>query len=305
VPLDSSATLPAVTVGGIAVAGSFLCVASSEARGNVFVVDLDEGRTVARWSFAAPDGGFSDAAGVVLDEAHHIYVADPRNDVVRCFSPFGRALEPYGGRPERGAGSVGRDRPGLLDAPHAVAVAGDKLWIAGGGAHLRRGVQCFALGDRSFCGWLRSFGDAVGEFGAPRGLALVGEELLVADTLHGVVQRFRLDPGKASGRYVAHFHTAHRPDEASRPVAVVAVEGGDVLVADEGDRPGLRRFGIEGTERRSWQPCPELSLERPHALTRDAAGRIYVLDRDGGRVQRLNPDLSFDRLIVDLAEIAP
>jgi sugar lactone lactonase YvrE len=286
----------------MAVSGSFLCVASSEARGRVFVVDLDECRTVAAWGFSAPDGGYADAAGVALDARHHIYVADPLNDVVRCFSPFGRELDAFGTPPERGAGSITRDRPGRLDAPYAVAVRADRLWVAGGSGWLRRGVQCFAMTDGACLGWLHAFGDVEGEFGAPRGLAVVGNELLVADTLNGVIQRFRFD---GLGRYLAHFHTAHRPGEASRPVAVVGLGDGDVLIADEGDRPGLRRFAIEGGERRGWSPDPRLELDRPHALATDDRGCVYVLDRDGGRVQRMHPDLSFDRLVVDLAEIAP
>ncbi len=46
-------------------------------------------------------------------------------------------------------------------------------------------------------------------------------------------------------------------------------------------------------------------LQRQHRgyLAIDDAGCVYVLDRQGERVQRLKPDLSFDRLIIDLAEI--
>jgi hypothetical protein len=38
------------------------------------------------------------------------------------------------------------------------------------------------------------------------------------------------------------------------------------------------------------------------ALCADEAGRIYVLDLGGERVQRFRKDLSFDQVLVDLRE---
>jgi hypothetical protein len=45
-----------------------------------------------------PDGpsGWSDAAGVALDGRYHVYVADPCNDRVLQFDPFGRLVHSYG-----------------------------------------------------------------------------------------------------------------------------------------------------------------------------------------------------------------
>ena len=41
--------------GGIAVAKNLLCVASADARGRVFLVDLDERRVVSSWEFGPLD----------------------------------------------------------------------------------------------------------------------------------------------------------------------------------------------------------------------------------------------------------
>ena len=147
------------------------------------------------------------------------------------------------------------------------------------------------LGNNS----LRAFGDAEGRFGAPRGIAVDDANVWVADTMHGVVQRFRLD-----GRFVCEIPTAGRHDEASRPVAVQPLANGELLVADAGDHHGLRRVCENG---RVVTVCEDVELDEPNDLAVDRHGRIYVLDRHGERVTRFTPDLGFDERIVDLAEV--
>jgi sugar lactone lactonase YvrE len=280
--------------GGLAIANNLLCLTATAAFGRVFLVDVDERRVVNCFEFRGPDGGFADAAGVAFGDDFSVYVADPRNDVVRRFTPFGKPVGTIGAPSERGPGSVTRDRPGVLDRPRAVAFAGGTLWVACGERRLRFGVQRFQP-DGTALGPLRSDGDPEASFGAPRGLYADARGVLVADTLHGVVQRFDAD-----GRFIGAFATGRDLDDVSRPIAVVALAGDEVLIADEGDRQGLRRFRVGGERLPSGPGAGE--LEHPAALARDARGRVYVADRDGTRVQRLQPDLRFDQTVVDLAE---
>lgn len=285
--------------GGIAVAGNLLCVASSDARGRVFLIDVEDKRLASRWTYRGDSdpGGFSDAGGVAMDAGYSIWIADARNDVVRCFSPFGRAVGCLGAPHERAPGAARRDRVGVLDRPNAVALCGDIVLVACGDRRLVRGVQRFGRDGRALAP-LRAFGEAEGRFGAPRGLHATGDDVFVADTLHGVVQRFR-----AHGPFVQQFATATRVGEASRPIALNTIEGGDLLVVEAGDRPGLRRFS-PGGEQRELALDPRADLHEPLGVARDGQGRVYVLDRGGARVVRLWPDLSFDEPIVDLAEVA-
>lgn len=279
--------------GGIAIAKNLLCVATSDARGRVFLVDLDERRPVSYWEYGPSDGGYSDAGGVAMASDFSIYLADTRNDVVRRFTPFGKEVGHLGVAAERGPGAAQRDRRGVLDRPRSVAIHRGTVFVACGERKLRRGVQRFQR-DGAVMQPLRSFGESEGEFGAPRGVWADDEGVLVADTLHGVIQRFDAD-----GRFVGHFETATEAGAASRPVAVVRLPGGDVLVADQGDCTGLFRFGTSGDQR----AVPGLEHQEPTGLARDARGRIYVLDRDGERVRRLHPDLRYETLVVDLAEM--
>lgn len=275
--------------------GNLLCVTYTSARGKVFLFDLEDRRPLSHWELPAPDNGWSDAGGVVIDRDFTLYVADASNHKVLHYTAFGRHLGDLG-RPSDDAVGKRRDRPGLLHHPHAVAVGEDFVLVACGDRRMRRGVQCFSRDGRVLRP-LPPFGDPEAQFGAPRGLWIDEQEILVADTLNGCVQRFRHD-----GVYVASVPTGGAPDEASRPVSVLRLVDGDLLVIDHGDRWCVERFAVSGREHGEPEAMAE-SVHRPVALARDEQGRVYVLDQDGERVQRFHPDLRPDTVLVDLAEI--
>ena len=280
--------------GGIAIARNLLCLTYSEAKGKVFLVDLDERRLMSYWEYEGLSGGYADAGGVAMAGDFSIYVADTANDVVRCFTPFGKEIGQIGRVATRLPGAAKRDAVGVLDRPRAVAFYEPFLYIACGERKLVRGVQRFGRDGRAQKP-LRAFGEDEGRFGAPRGLHVGRDGILVADTLHGVVQRFAL-----SGAYIGQISTARAHDEASRPCAVLLLPDGDLLVADTGDESALKRFSIGGEPRGE---CPaNQRLHAPEDLALDGRGRVYVLDRDGERVHRLTADLDYDCLILDVAE---
>lgn len=272
---------------------NLLCVTWSAARGHVFLFDIETRRPMSTWSMPACERGYSDAAGVAMDEHFHLFVADPHNDRVRHFSAFGRHLGDLG-LPVPAKGDVARDRAGVLDRPHAVALLGDTVLVGMGDRARRRGVQRFSRSGavgRPLC----SGGDVEATFGAPRAIWADAEGVLVADTLHGRIQRFRRD-----GTFVVHLPLA-RAGAVVRPVAVLRQPTGVILVADRGGEPGLRAFARDG------EPVVLAARSQPHvrdpvALAADERGRVYVLDRGGERVVRLRPDLTFEDVVVDLAE---
>ncbi len=281
--------------GGIAVTRNILCLAYSDVAGRVFLADLDEKRPVAFWEYVGTGGSYADAGGVAMAEDHTIYVADTRNDIVRSFSVFGKAVGTLGEPHQRPPGARSRDRQGVLDRPRAVACHDGLVWVACGERWLRCGVQRFRR-DGEVLKPLRAFGEPQKRFGAPRGLCVGDFGVFVADTLHGVVQRFT-----AAGRFVSEIKTGRSENEVSRPVAVQVLADGDILVADQGDVCGLKHFDVNGqlvAEPLGRDP----RLQDPVDLARDRRGRIYVLDKDGERVQRLHEDLTYDTLILDLAE---
>lgn len=278
--------------GGVAVRANLLCVTWSAARGHVFLFDLEAARPVSAWTLPAGSRGYSDAAGVAIDPHFQILVADPHGNRVCHFSAFGRHLGDFGAMAPP-VGDAARDRAGVLDRPHAVALLGDTVLVACGDHPRRNGVQRFARDGRS----LRSLpcgGDPDAKFGAPRALWVDRDGVLVADTLQGRVQRFRAD-----GAFVSHLTWTPR-GVLARPIAVQRDAGGRVLVVDVGDEPGVFAIGAAGER----QPVAAIQAEcrEPIALTADERGRVYVLDHGGERVVRFARDLTYEQVVVDLRE---
>ncbi|MCA8975679.1 MAG: hypothetical protein KDC98_13235 [Planctomycetes bacterium] len=281
--------------GGVAVRANLLCVTWSAALGHVFLYDVEARQRVSAWTLPPCEKGFSDAAGVAMDEHFHLFVADPHNERVRHFSVFGRHLGDLG-RSAPGSGDAGRDRPGVLDRPHAVAVRGDTVFVASGDQPRRHAVQRFRRSGQVATA-LYSCGDVEQRFAAPRALWVDAAGILVADTLRGRVQRFRGD-----GTFVAAVSCGD-DERLARPVAVVRRVDGSMIVVDRGDEPGVALFAADG--RRRVVPADLVQrCEHVIAMTADERGRLYVLDRHGERVLRFRADLGFDQVIVDLAEHA-
>ncbi len=279
--------------GGIAVRGNLLTVTWSAARGHVFLFDLEAQQRVSTWVLPVGPTGYSDAAGVAMDEHYHLFVADPHNNRVCHFNPFGRHLGNFG-EAVPASGDAARDRSGVLDRPQAVAWRGDVIYVAGGEQPRRRAVQRFTRRGT----WLRplaSRGDAEAKFGAPRGLWAEADGLLVADTLRGTIQRFRGD-----GTFLSELQCS--PGKSvSRPIAVMRQVAGGYLFIDRGDEAGLRALGADGAPRALPDDVREHCFD-PIALTEDRTGRVLVLDRGGERVVRFSPTMTFERVVVDLEE---
>lgn len=274
--------------------GNLLAVTWSAARGHVFLFDLDAQQRVSSWTLPAGRTGYSDAAGVAMDEHHHLFVADPQNDRVCHFNPFGRHLGDFG-LPAPAVGDAGRDRAGVLDRPHAVARRGDQLYVVCGEQPRRRGVQRFDL-QGAVLRPLASRGDADAKFGAPRGLWADAEGVLVADTLRGTIQRFRGDD-----TFLRELPCAP-PGVLARPMAVLRQADGTIVFLDRGDDAGVRAMTAEGAVR----PLPAAVRTHcvdPIGLAADRHGNVYVLDRMGERVLQFSRELQFERVTIDLDEL--
>lgn len=277
--------------GGLAVRGNLLCVGWSSSRGHVLLFDLDAGRRISAWQMPASGTGYSDAAGVAMDEHYHVYVADPHNDRVCHFSAFGRHLGNFGEAPPP-VGDAARDRQGVMDRPHAVAVRGDQLYVAMGEQARRRGVQRWSRQGTALRP-LGCRGDPEQKFGAPRGLWADAEGLLVADTLHGCLQQFASD-----ARFVREWPCGS--SRQARPIAVARQANGNLLFIDRGDQPGV--FALDRHGRSLGREALQQHCDEPIALALDANQRVYVLDQGGERVLRFTEALQYEQVLFDLAE---
>lgn len=259
-----------------------MCITYTAARGRVLLFDLGERRPILELAMPAGTSGYSDAAAVAIDDRFHVHVVDTHNQCVRQYSAFGRHLG------DLAAGGAGR--AALLDRPHAIAVLGDLLYVCCGDGRLRRGVQVLRR-DGAVQRPLLPQGDTEGWFGAPRGIWADAQGILVADTLHGLVLRYRPD-----GSYLAAIRMRTVADPAApelHPVSVCRLHDGTVLAAlDDGT---LRAFRPDGE--RVAVPAPLAPLRDVVAFASDERGTLYALDLHGERVAR------FDREAAALVQV--
>jgi sugar lactone lactonase YvrE len=286
--------------GGIQLQRDLLCVGSSDSCGRVLVMDLRHRVVRASWSFRGPDGEFADVGGLCLLPDGHLLVADTLNHLVRRFTLFGQEVGRIGVELPAAERPVFRDERGYLLKPNAVAVdAAGHIFVACGDRALIHGVQRFgAQGERPRS--LRAFGEPGERFGAPQGLTVGDGKLFIADTYNGCVQVFRTE-----GRFLGMFSTATRPGERSQPTAVAVLPGGRLAVAQWREPAGIKLFDRSGSlvgevVREGREPG---QVQEPTDLAVDARGRLFVLDRDGERVQCFDAHGRFLEQVLDLRQV--
>ena len=280
-------------IGGLAVRNNLLCVTWSAGRGHVFLYDLEARDRVSSWRLPVGSSGYSDAGGVAIDRNFRIFVADAHNHWVRRFNAFGQHLGDLGLATSEGR-DHGRDRAGVLDRPHAVAVHLERVYVTMGEQPRRRSVQCFHVDGRVLSG-LSARGDAAQKWSAPRGVWADDRGVVVADTLRGRLQCFRGD-----GTFI-HEVVMGRGGAHARPGHVARLGDGTLLCVDHAEvRSRLVALRPDGTERSLAQL--DGVLRDPLALAVDEQQWTYVLDQDGERVLRLTPDLQLDCVLIHLCE---
>jgi sugar lactone lactonase YvrE len=285
--------------GGLDVRRDLLCVGHSDSKGRVFVVDLKDKLIKNAWIFSG-DQEFADAGGLCIDSYGHVLVADAHNDLVRRFTLFGKEVGRIG-KPQPGKARLAYvDENGYLEKPNDVAVdAQDQIYVACGDRALVHGVQRFDKqggASRSF----RAFGEPNEKFGAPLGIALGANRLFVADTFNGCVQTFRKE-----GRFIGMFSTATFPGEVSQPTAVAVLPGDRLAVAQWKEPSVVKCFDLSGTFVSTLIQGGEGkgSVHEPTGLVVDERARLFVLDRDGERVQMFDPAGNLIEEVIDLRKV--
>lgn len=251
-----------------------MCITYTAARGRVLLFDLVERRPILELAMPAGASGYADAAAVAIDDRFHVHVVDTHNQCVRRYSAFGRHLGDLGA-------ATGAGQKAVLDRPQAIAVLGDLLYVCCGDGRLRRGVQVLRR-DGAVQRPLLPQGDTDGWFGAPRGIWADAHGILVADTLHGQVLRYRPD-----GTYIASIRMRTVADPSAsepRPVSVCRLQDGSILaVLDEGSLRAFRPDGENVAVPQALEPLRDVV-----AFASDERSDLYVLDLHGERVVRLD-----------------
>ena len=307
-----------------------------DAAGNVYVADTGNHRVrkigaagtvttlagTGERGYGGDDGPATEArfafpAGVAVDAAGNVYVADTGNHRVRKIGAAG-TITTLAGTGERGYG--GDDGPATearFAFPAGVAVdAAGNVYVADTGNHRVRKIGAAGTittlagtGERGYGG---DDGPATeARFALPAGVAVdAAGNVYVADTGNHRVRKIG-----AAGTITTLAGTGERgyggddgPAAQARfalPAGVAVDAAGNVYVADTGNHR-VRKIGaagtvttLAGTGERGYGgddgPATEARFAFPAGVAVDAAGNVYVLEQRGdsrydNRVRRISPD---------------
>ena len=292
-------------------------------KGNVFVLAQawDDIKSSARVEKYSPTGEFitqwstgcpvSSLGKIAVDTQENVYVAESRNHRIHKFDSNGKLLAAWGGSAEK----EGRPHGGLLVRPRGIAFdASGNVYVV---SHFDR-VQKFAPSGQFIGTWAKGFKSA-GDIA----LDNCGNAFVVQNQIHSIA---KLD---SEGNWLEEWKSAGQV-KGPRSVTVgekgnVFVVGGGVqkfdsegkLLAEWGgfywatiggmaidpwgniyvnlDRYGsqeVHKLNIDGEPVKRWGSARKQigPFQLPFGMAIDAAGNIYVADRDKYSVQKFSPE---------------
>jgi len=266
--------------GGLALAAGALYVGTAETTAHVHAFDFDGHPLRPGFSFRGEHDEAAAVSGLCVDDDRRLWIADGTGACLWGFSVFGKSLARVPGEAE--------DRTGCLGRPVAVAFRGkdteQELVVAGRGRR-RHALHVLPV-----------------EAGAGGGLSLrpqghhdkLFEDLIHVDAIDERVLCCERGAGRVQVFERRDFHFAFQPEvpEDAELRAARMCEDGRFVCAFGGDsssivlldrRGRLMRVLAEGGEEEGavYEPS-DLVLERGAP---DSTARVWVLDRDGCRVQ--------------------
>ncbi|MDB5102137.1 MAG: hypothetical protein JWM80_6558 [Cyanobacteria bacterium RYN_339] len=277
-----------------------------DAAGNMFVADA-AAHLIRK---TAPDGsvstiagsgtpGFADGqgaaasfnapAGIAVDSAGNLIVADAGNHAIRKISPAGEVTT------LAGTGATGfKDGAGAgaaFASPQGVGVGRDgTVYVADTGNHRVRklaadGTVSTLAGDGT-AGNTDGFG---GRLNAPRGLAVDATRVVVADSGNQRIRVIALNGvlGTLAGSGTGNTDATASNAQFNAPSGVAIAPNGDVVVADTGNNL-IRRVVTGGAVSTVVQAgaleTPLLGPVAPRGVAVGADGTVYVADTGAGRI---------------------
>ena len=242
-------------------------------------------------------------AGVAVDGAGNLYIADQANDVIWKVT-VGATTGAFPTTPtptptptpvplpdnvqllaEWGSEGSG---DGQFQFPSGIAVDGSgNVYMTDGGNNR---VQVFSASGEFLRKW-GSAGIGDGQFQFPTGIAVDGlGNVYVINRLNHSVQVF-----SASGEFLRKWSSEGSDDGQSRLPEGIAVDGsGNVYVADW-DNNRVQVFSTSGTFLRKWGSggSGDGQFAFPFGIAVDGSGNVYVADTSNQRIQKFSASGEF------------
>jgi sugar lactone lactonase YvrE len=246
-------------------------------------------------------------AGIAIDSAGNLYIADSLNNLVRKVSNGVITTVAGNGTPGFG-GDGGPATSAQLYAPSGIAVdlAGN-LYIADSANNRIREVSAGTIATVAGIGTPGFSGDngpATGaQLYAPSGIALdAAGNLYIADTYNAAIREVSkgvITTVAGTGTPGFGGDSGLAPNaQLNNPYGLAVDSAGNLYVADTGGQRIRKVSGgmiasVAGSGTPGFSgdggPATSAQLDNPHGLAVDTAGRVYVADFDNNRVRLLTP----------------
>lgn len=262
---------------------------------------------IGPWDGVGNDAAFYWPRGITLDGNGSLFVADTQNDVVRKIDIASRQVTTIAGASTAvdGIGQAAR-----LYQPVSMTSDGNgHIFLVDAGANNIRKIIINSAEVSTIAGNAMASGDyydGVGtnaRFNFPHGIASDGNDLLfIADTDNNRIRKINIATRTVTTLAGASQGSANGIGTSARffaPWGVAYDSTGFLYVSDTWNST-IRKINltsrdvttIAGTPNQSCQYADAVSANakfcRPAGLAYDGAGTLYIADRDGGYIRKLN-----------------
>ena len=262
---------------------------------------------------------FYEPGGVAVDAAGYAYIADTGNSLIRKISPTGEvstlAGSTHGGGTTDGLGSAAK-----FSAPEGVALdAAGNVYVADTRNHTIRKITAAGLvSTLAGSGGQRGAVDGAGDaalFNAPQSLAVdFSGNVYVADTGNATIRKItgagQVSTLAGSAGQDGSLDGLGSSALFGRPNGVAVDAAGNVYVSDNWTAT-IRKItpegavttlaGLPGQASSADGPGSAAGFNPATGLAVDAAGVIYVADRDNNALRRITPDGFTGTILGDVA----
>jgi sugar lactone lactonase YvrE len=240
---------------------------------------------------------FKAPAGLAVDGAGNVYVADTDNHIVRKISPAG-VVTTLAGAPGAVGAADGAGAAARFSSPGGVAVDNSgNVYVADTSNHVIRKIAPTGVVS-TFAGSAGVEGSddgnrATARFYFPGGVAVDSTgNVFVADTYNSTVRKITSKgvvstlAGKAGN--VGSADGSGASAGFAHPVGIAIDNAGNVLVVD-GNNHAVRKITPAGVVTTLAAP-PAAPLKYPIGVAADRAGNIYVADSLNSAVRKISPE---------------